>query len=115
MYRSSRAITLILVGTASALLGYEALTPGHSTDWGSDFSDADNPNNGDPTTGPSSGNGYFGSPGYYHHSSFWYWGSGFNSFHGGGHHSSSGGYSSSSGHSGTSHGGFGHSGHGGGS
>ena len=87
MKRSS-AITLVLVGTATALLGYTAT-----------HHDGDNDiDSWDSTTQPSShhsGSTYHGSRGY------WYTGSGSRS---------SGGTSSGS-HGGTSRGGFGGSGH----
>jgi hypothetical protein len=107
MLRSTRAITLVLVGTASALLGYQALSQSDPENSGADFSD--DSSNGYPTTGPSSGQGYFGAP--HHHTGFWLWGSNSSWFHGSSYHSSYGGYSSSASHSGTSRGGFGHSGH----
>lgn len=85
MLRASKAISLVLVGSTTALLGYEAVAPHHSP-WQNGY---------DPTTQPGGG---YGSSGYhyYHTSSGYGW------------HGSS--YSGSS-HSGTSRGGFGSSGH----
>jgi hypothetical protein len=90
MLRASKAISLFLVGSATALAGYEAIAPNNpyaQDDYG-------------PTTRPS---GYHGT-GYSHS----YFG---RSFFGSHYGSSSGSYGSFSSHSGTSRGGFGSSGH----
>jgi hypothetical protein len=116
MLRSTRAITLVLVGSATALLGYQAVAPSHQESGGADFADqADDFNNSQyPTTGPSSGghgSGYLGSHSRPYHSNYWLFNSG-RSFDDGFHSSSSSrGTSGTHGSSGTSRGGFGHSGH----
>jgi hypothetical protein len=112
MLRSTRIISLVLVGTASAFLGYEALSPSEGDSAGEDFADQvdANGNSLSPTTGPSShGTGYAHS--HYHRAIPWYFGGGFGSYRGTGSHSSSGSSGTSGTHSGTSRGGFGHSGH----
>lgn len=84
MIRSSKAIPLVLIGTVTAMAGVEAVTP-RDQDWNDeDFA---------PTTQPSGSHG----SNYFHHSSYWYGSSGRGSGYGF--------------HSGTSRGGFGHSGH----
>jgi hypothetical protein len=108
MILSSKAITLVLVGTSAALLGYSAMSP-HHPDGGGDFDQSDEwidgPGSG-PTTAPSSG---YSGPHYhyYHHSSGFFGWPGSNYFRS----SSSRSGSSSSFHSSTSRGGFGHTGH----
>lgn len=81
MLRSSKALPLVLIGTVTAMAGYEAIAP-HELDW----------DDGYATTQPT---GYHssGSYGYHHYGGY------------------SHGYYGSSSHSGTSRGGFGSSGH----
>lgn len=94
---ASKAITLVLIGSTTALLGYQAIKPPQDPD--DDFSDEWTDG---ATTRPS--NYYPGNNGYYtHHSHSWFWTSP-------SHFSSSSGYSHSTMH-GTSRGGFGHVGH----
>lgn len=113
MQRATKAISLVLIGTATALLGYEAVAPSHQADEsGADFDTYSS------TTQPT-GNGYYGS--HYYGSRYHHYHSGFSNFffggNGGGYgSSSSSSYSSSRGgssssHSGTARGGFGASGH----
>jgi hypothetical protein len=109
MQRATKAISLVLIGTATALLGYEAVAPSHPTDdSGADFDTYSS------TTQPS-GSRYSGSRYHHYHS-------GYSNFFfgrsGGGYgstsyssYSSSRGGSSSSHASGTARGGFGASGH----
>jgi len=81
MLRASKTLSLVLIGSTTALLGYQAIAP-NSDEW----------DDGYATTQPT---GHHGSGSYgYHH----YWGSSY-------------GHWGSSSHSGTSRGGFGSSGH----
>lgn len=101
MRRATKAISLVLIGTATALLGYEAFAPPHyGDDDGADF------DNGYAATQPSSG--YRGSHYYPYHSRSrgFFGGSGYGSSS---YSSSRGGYSSHA--SVTARGGFGASGH----
>ena len=106
MLRSSKAISLVLVGTATALLGYEAVAPSRSPFY-QDGADFDNGYSSTQPTGRTSGSGYYGSH-YYHPSSSrgffssWFGSSSYNGNSGGG---------SSSHVGGTARGGFGASGH----
>jgi hypothetical protein len=93
MLRASKAISLFLVGSTTALLGYEAVAPSHST-WQNGYG---------PSTQPG---GSYGGSGYHpYHSSGWF------GYHNGSYGGSSGYHGSFSSHSGTSRGGFGSSGH----
>jgi hypothetical protein len=92
MIHSSRAIALVLVSSATILLGY------HTFEKEADYDGPDDWTNS-PTTQTS-------SSGYHGHSSYYY---------GHGYHGSRGFFSSSGSSHGTSHGGFGGTGHSGGS
>lgn len=112
MLRATRAISLLLIGTTSAFLGYEALSPHDDDNAGGDFSDQVDANGNSlyPTTRPSShGTGYAHS--HYYHSNYWFFGGNHGFFRSNGGHFSSGGSGMSGIHGGTSRGGFGHSGH----
>jgi hypothetical protein len=94
MIHSSKAIALVLVSSASILLGYHAFDNRLDDDGPDEWGNA-------PTTRSSSGSHYYGHSHYYYGHSY-----------GGG----SGFFSSGSGSfHGTSHGGFGGTGHAGGS
>jgi hypothetical protein len=91
MIHSSRAIALVLISSATILLGYHTFEKAADYDGADDWADA-------PTTQSS-------SSGYHGHSSYYY---------GHGYHGGTGGFFSSSGSRsshGTSHGGFGGTGH----
>lgn len=96
--RASKAISLFLVGSATALAGYEAVAP-HNPDVQDDYADS-YAQGGYASTRPS---GYHGTG--YSHSYFGH------SYFGSGYGSSSGNYGGFTSHSGTSRGGFGSSGH----
>jgi hypothetical protein len=101
MIQSTRAISLVLVSAVSVLGGYHALKPAQP-----DYNDQEW---GDPSTRPAGS--HYNSGGYhstYYHRSYWGWGSGHS--YGSSSFSSSGYHSSSSSH-GTTHGGFGSTGH----
>lgn len=108
MQPSTKAISLVLIGTATALLGYEAVAPpryaANDNDGGADF------DNYYSSTQPANGygaSGYYHQGHYYHSGSSSFFGSSYNSPY-----STSGSGGGSSSHiGGTSRGGFGSSGH----
>jgi hypothetical protein len=107
MIRASRAITLVLIGTAAAAAPVFLATALHPSsddieDGGGDFGPGSSYG---PTTRSSYGSHSSGS--HYHH--YWFWGN--HSGSGYSYRSGSGSSGSSFSHGGTSRGGFGHTGH----